>query len=303
MRWLELAARVDAEAVEAVGEVFTRVAVNGIAVEPDLLPGADDGYLVGTEATVRGYIPLDGQSASKTRQIEEALWYLRAIWPVGELTTREIAEADWANAWKAHFSTFRAGRRVVIQPSWLTYTPEDGDVVVSLDPGAAFGTGLHPTTRRCLLLLEDVVRPGDTVFDVGTGSGILALAARGLGAREVVAVDVDPIAISVAQENVLLNRAESIIAVGAGSADAPPPDRQFDVVVANIIARILTELAPALAARVRPGGALIAAGIIAERSDDVVKAFAREGLTVDRYVDGDWVSLLARHSTKPPLAG
>jgi ribosomal protein L11 methyltransferase len=303
MRWLELAARVDAEAVEAVGEVFTRVAVNGIAVEPDLLPGADDGYLVGTEATVRGYIPLDEQSASKTRQIEEALWYLRAIWPVGELTTREIAEADWANAWKAHFSTFRAGRRVVIQPSWLTYTPEDGDVVVSLDPGAAFGTGLHPTTRRCLLLLEDVVRPGDTVFDVGTGSGILALAARGLGAREVVAVDVDPIAISVAQENVLLNRAESIIAVGAGSADVPPSDRQFDVVVANIIARILTELAPALAARVRPGGALIAAGIIAERSDDVVKAFAREGLTVDRYVDGDWISLLARHSTKPPLAG
>jgi ribosomal protein L11 methyltransferase len=303
VRWLEIAARVDAEAVEAVGEVFTRVAVNGIAVEPDLLPGADDGYLVGTEATVRGYIPLDDHSAFKTRQIEEALWYLRAIWPVGELTTREIAEADWANAWKDHFSTFRAGRRVVIQPSWLSYTPVDGDVVVSLDPGAAFGTGLHPTTRRCLQLLEDVVRPGDSVFDVGTGSGILALAARGLGAREVVAVDVDPIAVSVARENVALNRAESIVTVGSGSADAPPANRQFDVVVANIIARILVELAPALAARVRPGGALIAAGIIAERSDDVVEAFAREGLVVERYVDGDWIALLARTSAQPPKTG
>jgi ribosomal protein L11 methyltransferase len=303
VRWLEIAARVDAEAVEAVGEVFTRVAVNGIAVEPDLLPGADDGYLVGTEATVRGYILLDDHSAFKTRQIEEALWYLRAIWPVGELTTREIAEADWANAWKDHFSTFRAGRRVVIQPSWLSYTPVDGDVVVSLDPGAAFGTGLHPTTRRCLQLLEDVVRPGDSVFDVGTGSGILALAARGLGAREVVAVDVDPIAVSVARENVALNRAESIVTVGSGSADAPPANRQFDVVVANIIARILVELAPALAARVRPGGALIAAGIIAERSDDVVEAFAREGLVVERYVDGDWIALLARTSAQPPKTG
>jgi ribosomal protein L11 methyltransferase len=303
VRWLEIAARVDAEAVEAVGEVFTRVAVNGIAVEPDLLPGADDGYLVGTEATVRGYIPLDDHSAFKTRQIEEALWYLRAIWPVGELTTREIAEADWANAWKDHFSTFRAGRRVVIQPSWLSYTPVDGDVVVSLDPGAAFGTGLHPTTRRCLQLLEDVVRPGDSVFDVGTGSGILALAARGLGAREVVAVDVDTIAVSVARENVALNRAESIVTVGSGSADAPPANRQFDVVVANIIARILVELAPALAARVRPGGALIAAGIIAERSDDVVEAFAREGLVVERYVDGDWIALLARTSAQPPKTG
>jgi ribosomal protein L11 methyltransferase len=302
MRWLELSARVDAEAVEAVGEVFSRVAANGIAVEPEVRPGPDDGFELGGEATVRGYIPLAPDSPAKTRQVEEALWHLRAIWPVGELTVREIAEADWANAWKEHYTTFRVGRHLVIRPSWVDYSPEPDDVVISLDPGAAFGTGLHPTTRRCLQLLEDVIQPDDQVFDVGTGSGILAIGAYRLGARHVLAVDVDPIAVSAAADNVALNHASQQIDVRLGSAEAPG-DRTFDVVVANIIARVLIELADQLASRVRPGGTLIAAGIIAERADEVAGAFGRAGLTVERFVDGDWTALWANRPITSPLAG
>src|SRR5215469_776000 len=177
MRWLELASRVDAEAVEAEGEVFAHAASGGVWGEPDLIPGPDDGFPLGSEATVRAYLPLDSAALNKARAVDVALGHLNAIWPVGELRTREVADEDWANAWKTHFTTFRIGRRLVIRPSWLDYAPEPNDVVVALDPGAAFGTGLHPTTRRCLEVLEEVVRPGARVLDVGTGSGILALAA------------------------------------------------------------------------------------------------------------------------------
>ncbi len=288
MRWLELASRIDSEAAEAVSEVFSRVAAGGIAVEPDLIPGADDGYRLGPNATVRGYIPIDESVSEKTRQVEEALWHLRAIWPVGELEVREIAEEDWASAWKAHYHTFRVGQRIVIRPSWLDDQPMDGDVLVSLDPGAAFGTGLHPTTRRCLEFLEQVIRPGHDVFDVGTGSGILAIAAIGLGARHVFAVDVDPIAVTTARENVAMNGLTAQITVDQGSVDHPAGEERFDVVVANIIARVILELAPRLVDRLRQGGTLIVGGVIAERAREVEQALTGLGLMVQVIEDNDW---------------
>lgn len=294
MRWLELSSHVDGEAVEAVSEVFTRVATGGVVVEPDLTPGADDGFTVGPFAAVRAYIPLDAQASSKQRSVEEALWHLRAIWPVGDLERREIDEEDWANAWKRHYSTFRVGSRIVIRPSWLDYHATGGDVVVSLDPGAAFGTGLHPTTRRCLELLETVVRPGDYVLDVGTGSGILALAAIGLGATSVVATDVDPIAVDAARRNVRLNEGDGRVVVLEGSVDAAPAGEQFDVVVANIIARVILELAPRLVERVRPGGSLIVGGVIADRADEVEEKLGQLGLAVERFADGDWITFLGK---------
>ena len=297
MHWLELAARVDGEAVEAVSEAFSRVVAGGVAIEPELIPGADDGFTLGAESVVRGYLPADDNAAAKTRALEEALWHLRAIWPVGELETREVAEEDWASAWKQHYTTFRIGRRVVIRPIWREYTPSPGDVVVSLDPGPAFGTGLHPTTRRCLELLEEYVHPGDRVFDVGTGSGILAIAAAHLGASEVLAVDVDEVAVRAALENVAMNHLSERVAVAEGSADAPLATATYDVVVANIIARVIRQIAPQLAAKLAPGGRLIAAGIIADRVEEVADELERLGLVVDRYVDGDWHALLARPRT------
>jgi len=293
VRWLELSCRVDAEAVEAVSEAFSRMASGGVAVEPDIVSGADDGFTLGTLATVRGYVPLDDAATGKTRKLDESLGHLHAIWPTGDLQVREIAEEDWAHAWKSHYSTFRVGERVVIRPSWQDYRATASDVVVSLDPGAAFGTGLHPTTRRCLELLEKVVRPGDRVLDVGTGSGILAIAAAGLGAGEVVAVDVDPLAARVAAANVKENGLGGLVHVVAATVTAVAGIPRFDVVVANIIARVIVEIAPELAARVKSSGMLIAAGVIAERAADVALALGAEGFAVDRYEDGDWIAFIA----------
>lgn len=294
MRWLELACRVDGEAVEAVSEVFARVATGGVAIEPELVSGADDGAQLSGWATVKAYLPLNEQATEKRLVVDEALWHLRAIWPVGDLAIRELADEDWATAWKRHYSTFRVGRRLVIHPSWLPYTPRSDDVVVTLDPGSAFGTGLHPTTRRCLELLEETVKPGHDVLDVGTGSGILALAAAGLGARDVLATDVDPLAVEVARTNVQVNRADEVITVMPGSIDVAPSDRRYDVVVANIIARVIIQLASELVARLRPEGQLIVGGIIADRAEEVSETLARHGVELARFADGDWVTLLGR---------
>jgi ribosomal protein L11 methyltransferase len=293
VRWLELASRVDGEAVEAVSEIFSRVASAGVAVEPDLIPGADDGFVTGSNATVRAYIPLDSSAPTKTALVAESLWHLRVIWPVGELETHEIADEEWAHAWKAHYSTFRIGRRLVIRPSWLRYEPLPDDVVVMIDPGVAFGTGLHPTTRCCLEVLENEIQPGDRVLDVGTGSGILSLAAIGLGASEVLAVDLDSVAVDAARSNVELNHLSDCILVAEGSVDVVE-GRQFDVVIANIIARVILELAPSLLARTRPGGTLVLAGIFADRTAEVQAAFARLGVFVETFLDGDWVALVGR---------
>ncbi len=286
MRWLELTSRVDGEAVEAVSEVFSRV-------EPDVIPNADDGCAIGARSTVRAYVPLDERATDKRRIVEEALWHLGTIWPVGELATREVDEEDWANAWKKHYAVFRIGRRLVIRPSWLDYAAAPDDVVVSLDPGVAFGTGLHPTTRRCLEVLEDRVRPGDDILDVGTGSGILALASVGLGARRVVATDVDPLAVSAALSNIRRSGLQDRIEVVEGSVDSVPVEPGFRIVVANIIARVILEIAPDLVRRKRPDGVLIVGGIIADRADEIAGELERLGLELERHVDGDWSVFVA----------
>ena len=154
---------------------------------------------------VKTYLPLDGTAGEAQRRLEEGLWHLGQIYPIPDPVIRELAEEDWAEAWKQQYHLLRVGRRIVIVPAWEAYAPAPGEVVIRLEPGMAFGTGLHPTTRLCLEALEAHLAPGCTVLDVGTGSGVLAIAAAKLGARSVLALDADPVAVSVARENVALN--------------------------------------------------------------------------------------------------
>jgi ribosomal protein L11 methyltransferase len=314
--WLELAVTAAPEAVEAICEVMGRYTQGGVAIEePYTL--LDDGQVARTildaPVTVRVYVPDDAGGEESRARIEEGLWHLRQIGfgDISQITARRLAEEDWANAWKEHYHVTHLGQRVVIKPSWREYSPQPHEVVVELDPGMAFGTGLHPTTRTCVLALEDAVRPSDHVLDVGCGSGILSIAALKLGAARLLALDVSAVAVEATRANLAANgladRAETRLATLEGAAGEPyfplPPDVAvlgaevgvYDVVVANIIARVIAQLAPALVRATKPGGVLIASGIIAERRHEAEGPLRAAGLTQIRdLIEGDWVTLVGR---------
>ena len=296
----------DPEAVEAVSEILAGVCLGGVAVEaPYQL--VDDGLAARIDptrpVTVRGYLP--ALDAAAVRQgVERAareLGHLQAfgLRDIGELATRVVHEEDWADAWKSHFPVLRVGRRLVIRPTWREHVPAVGEVVIALDPGMAFGTGLHPTTRLCLAALEDLADDGlvagARVLDVGSGSGILSVAAGLLGAREVVAVDTDPLAVEASAANARLNGLDEVVAAYRGSVGTAAGE--FDAVLANLVASLLVDLANDLRRSLRPGGRLVAGGIFADREAEVVAAFAAAGLVVTaRSAETEWICLLARAS-------
>jgi ribosomal protein L11 methyltransferase len=301
--WLELAVEADIEAVEAVSEILGRVASGGTSVEPafDLV---DEGLGARVDTTrpavVRGYVPARDASAAVAAAAltAEALGHLQAfgLRTIGELRTRIVHEEDWAEAWKAYFPVLRVGRRLVIRPTWRRHRREPDDIVLALDPGMAFGTGLHPTTRLCLAALEGLADQGAIegarVLDVGCGSGILAIAAVKLGAADALGVDTDPIAIESTQANAGRNRLARRIRTRVGSLPSGEPP--FDVVLANLIAGLLVPLAGDLRNEIRFGGTLLASGIFIDREDEVRSAFEATGLViVERSAEGDWVALTA----------
>jgi ribosomal protein L11 methyltransferase len=302
--WLELAVEADLEAVEAVSEILGRVASGGTSVEPGF-ELVDEGLGARVDparpAVVRGYVPAADPAAGEAAaaEVAEALGHLQAfgLRPIGELRTRIVHEADWAEAWKAFFPVLRVGRRLVIRPTWRRHHPRPGDVVLALDPGMAFGTGLHPTTRLCLAALEPLADDGPLaearVLDVGCGSGILAIAALRLGAASALGVDTDPVAIESTIANARRNRLARRLRARVGSL--PTGETPFDVVLANLIAGVLVPLAPALRDELRPGGTLVASGIFVDREGDVREAFESAGLrVVDRSAEGDWIALVAQ---------
>ncbi|HLG71032.1 MAG TPA: 50S ribosomal protein L11 methyltransferase [Chloroflexota bacterium] len=296
MNWLELSVEASHEASEAAYAVMSRHASGGVSIEEPVSQDVDgENARIDYERPVilRAYVPVDGAEAANARAIEEGLWHLSRIdvtGSIGQVTSRELREEDWANAWKEHYHTRKVGRRLVIKPSWLSYEPAADEVVVELDPGMAFGTGLHPTTDSCLQLLEDLVHGGERVLDLGTGSGILSLAAAGLGCGPILALDVEPIAVETAASNTRSLGSGIVVRQGTLPLAAP---QQFDLVLANIIARVLVDLASELAAVLAPSGRLLASGIIAEKEGDVLNAFSAVGLAVERRVQsGDWVTLV-----------
>ncbi len=301
MQWLEISLRVAPELAEAVADVLSRYAPGGVACQQNALE------LTGQEwrpdgpmeplATVYAYLPIEAEIDLKRRQIEEALWHLGQIQPIPTPEFRLVDEEQWAEAWKEHFNVTRIGQRFVIKPSWREYTPQPDEVVIELDPGQAFGTGLHPTTQMCLHALQDYLRPGDTVLDLGTGSGILAIAAARLGAAHVLALDIDPVAVEAAQANVQLNGVRAIVQVARGSL-RDVLETRFELVLVNILARTIVELCQqGLGQIVAPGGWVMLAGLIATQEAEVRHALAQAGLDViQRMQDQDWVGLLGRRS-------
>jgi ribosomal protein L11 methyltransferase len=261
----------------------------------------------GRNATLRAYLPgADAIGARRAEaQVREALGHLQAfeLRFIGELEVRVVDEADWAAAWKQHFPVLRVGRNLVIKPTWRRHRRAANDVVLALDPGMAFGTGLHPTTRLCLAGVETLHDRGHVagarVLDVGCGSGILSIAAALLGASEVLGVDTDPVAVDATAANARRNRVAGVVAARRGSIPVPEPP--FDLVLANLIASLLVSLAAELYRSTRPGtgtagtgGRLLASGIFADREPEVRRALVAAGFRITgRSGETDWVALEA----------
>jgi ribosomal protein L11 methyltransferase len=302
MRWLELSVEADAEAVEPISEILGRVSA-GTAVHPTrLIRDPNDELAARADPAapfvVTAHVADDPQSAATIESTERALWHLQAfgLRPVGPLRVRAVEDAEWADTWKQHYVAQRVGR-VVIVPSWADETLADDEVAITLDPGMAFGTGLHPTTRGCLVLLQELDPMPASVLDVGCGSGILALAALRLGAQRALALDTDPLAVAAARENAARNGLVDRLEVREGTLPAAP-DERYPLVLANLVAAVLVDLARGFASHLARGGTLLASGIIEPRASEVQDALAAAGLAVrDRRDDGEWVSLRVEHST------
>jgi ribosomal protein L11 methyltransferase len=277
---------INGEAAETVSELFNRFGYGGAVIEamaPDL-----------ERVTVRTVLPRDDPDA--LHHLEMMLALIGQALPQGlpEPRLTFVGESDWATSWREHFHVVRIGRIFVIKPGWREHTPSGDEVVIEIAPGLAFGSGLHPTTQLCLKLFEDMPLTGQEIFDVGTGSGILAIAALKLGAARVRAVDIDDVAVRVADENFALNGVTERVESSVGSAD-DTGGRQWPLVVANILASILIELMPQLAAAVAPGGQLILSGIIEEQETQVAAVAQNHGLTIiNRRTEEDWVALVGQ---------
>ncbi|MBN2392845.1 MAG: 50S ribosomal protein L11 methyltransferase [Anaerolineae bacterium] len=287
--WLEASVTVVPEAAEAVAEVFSRYAPQGVAI--DL--GTDD-ETAAQQVTVRAYLAVDDAIAEKRQKVEEALWHLHHIWPViPDPVFTPVLDQDWTAGWKESIPVLHLGRRVIVKPSWREYAIQPDELLLEMDPGLAFGTGLHPTTQLCVEALEDLVQPGMRVLDLGTGTGILALVAAKLGAAEVLAIDNDVDAVAVTRRNARSNAVAHQIRVLHGSlAEVGEP---YDLVVVNILAHIIVAMATSgLATRIRRGGVLVASGILEEQADEVAAALTAQGLSVTKRRQRDsWVALVA----------
>lgn len=282
MEWVAITVDTTAEAEEAVNQILFSEGAKGTVIEEGnrkvtaYFPVNDDiGPLVDRiKSSVRGLSEY-GLDIGKARVIIE-----------------RVHDEDWANQWRENYEPLRITPNMVIKPSWKQLIPRDGDIVIEMDPGMAFGSGVHFTTKSCLILLEKYVTKGYSVLDVGTGSGVLAIAAAKLGAREVVALDVDSVAVQVATENVKTNNVGNVVRVLHGS----PTDielEKYDVIVANIIAEVIVELFPSLYRHLRKGGIFIGAGIIPERSEKVMRVLEKQNMILkETYTDGQWVSLV-----------
>lgn len=288
--WVEVSVAVDAEAAEAVSALFEQYGEGGAVIEETPQREAGPGVV---RCVAKAFLPAG--DAARLEKLRQALWHLGQLRPLAEPQVRELGPKDWAEAWKSGYQVLRIGRRLRIVPSWIPYAPGPDEVVVTLDPGMAFGTGLHPSTQLCLLALEELVVPGMRILDVGTGSGILAIAAARLGAAEVLGVDIEQVAVRTARENVVLNGVAEVVHVLPGSIDGE--DRgSYDLVLANILAEVVARLAPHLERHTAPDGWLVASGIIESRMPAVERAFDVAGLVIDRrWQSEDWVALGARH--------
>lgn len=301
MKYLQVELTVSGELAEPVSEVLARHAPGGVS-----LAGAPSAQPGEAPVTVRAYLPMDERLEGRRLAIEEGLWHLSQIQPVPEPDYQPLQEQDWSEAWKEHYHPIEVGARILIQPAWIE-TPSTERLVIRMNPGMAFGTGTHPSTRLCIELLEGAISPGDFMVDLGCGSGILSIAGARLGAGRILAYDISPTAVDVTQVNAARNGAEAVVEARTGSLeemlDFLPGGEGADIVVANILAPTLEKMLQAgLTEALTPGGALILGGILDDQTEDLLSEARKRNLSlVEERAQDDWRALWLT-KRNPPLA-
>lgn len=297
MSWLEVELTLDPELAEPVAELLARYCQHGISItqfEPD--NGAVDppGALV-----VRGYLPQDGEMEGKVDRIEQGLWHLSQIQPIPAPSFQTVEDQDWNAGWREHYRPLEVGERLLILPSWVE-VPATDRLPIRIDPGMAFGTGTHPSTRLALLAIESVVEEGIRFADIGTGSGILSIAALRLGAERADAVDSDRTAVELATANAALNGLGDRFLVRHGTYETLTSLAleygRYGLLAANILAPVLVELlSTGISDLALSGGSIVLSGILEEQQDEMEAAIHKAGLNIDdRLTEADWVAYTLR---------
>lgn len=311
MRWFEITVLTSEQATEMVAFYFHEAGAGGVAIEESGTLNKKRDTSLGQwyehalndipegQAVVQGYF-------AEHNDIDKLVEEFKAIvanFPeeIGvdpapnKWSVREVKEEDWAQNWKQYYKPVRISETLTIKPTWEDYTPEPGERIIELDPGMAFGTGTHETTALCLRTIEKYIKQGDRVVDVGTGSGILAIAAAKLGAKDVVAIDLDPIAVSSATENASLNGVSDIVDVRLGDLLATPIEAPVTLIIANILADIILSFVQDVVDVLAPGGLYIVSGVIVERQEDVENGLQAHGFEIiSTERENGWVAIVAR---------
>lgn len=316
MKWMKVSLKTTTEAVDFISNLFDELGLEGIQIEDnvplsqedkeamfiDILPELppDEG-----EATVTSYVSPEVDLEELKQQIKEGLEEISAFVNVGEgtITTEETDDGDWINNWKAFFKPFRVADDIVIKPTWeVLEDKKEDDLVIEIDPGTAFGTGAHETTRLCILGLRKYITPETELLDVGCGSGILSIIGLKLGAKHAVGTDIDPAALIATEENVQVNGiTKEQFTAYAGNIIAEKEVQEqvgfekYDIVAANILADVIIPLSGEIRQHMKPGGLFITSGIIDMKRDEVYEALIQNGFEiVEENTMGDWVSFVAR---------
>lgn len=311
MKWSEISIHTTNEAVEPISNILHEAGASGVVIEdpfeltktredrfgeiyqlnPDDYP--DEGVIV------KAYLPVNSFLGETVEAIKESINNL-IIYNIdiglNKVTISEVNEEEWATAWKKYYHPVKISERFTIVPTWEMYSPVNSDeLIIELDPGMAFGTGTHPTTVMCIQALERTVRPGDRVIDVGTGSGVLSIAAAMLGAEDVRGFDLDEVAVTTAKINSKLNKVNDKITVSQNNLLDNVEKNSADVIVANILAEVILRFTESAAEVVKPGGSFIASGIIQPKKDQVKEALLAAGFEItETILMEDWVAIIAK---------
>ncbi|MCH2506923.1 MAG: 50S ribosomal protein L11 methyltransferase [Dehalococcoidia bacterium] len=291
MKWLELSLITPSEYVEPLSLIFHRYGHGGVAEETEVDYNPDEGEVMPDNPNVilRTYIPINEFTESRKQEIQIAVALISKIADLSPLKEQIIQNNDWMNYWKNHFPMLKIGR-IIICPSWIQHAAEKDEVVIELDPGMAFGTGHHPTTKMCILEIEKLFNAGtrQRVLDIGTGSGILAMVAATLGAKSVLGIDTDPLAVTAALLNVKTNKLKDKIEIIQGTTESNNLS-QYDLVVANLYSKVIIEIGHSIMSKIDRNGVVILSGIMKDKLEEVIISLRTYNFVLDHYLtEGDW---------------